>query len=181
VVYVAAAMSGPGQVKHSGRGDLIIGDGKSADLESVAAMFERAGVPCRISQNIKTDLWTKMIMNCAYNAISALGRSQYGRIVHSPTMRDLMTRVIEEAVAVACADGASLSSPEMVETAFKLGEVMAGARSSTAQDIHRGKITEIDSLNGYVVRKGAEFGIATPVNYTLWALIKLLEQSARVE
>jgi 2-dehydropantoate 2-reductase len=69
----------------------------------------------------------------------------------------------------------------MVETAFKLGEVMAGARSSTAQDIHRGKITEIDSLNGYVVRKGAEFGIATPVNYTLWALIKLLEQSARVE
>src|SRR5262249_43556455 len=84
VVYVAAEMSGLGQVKHNGRGDLVIGDLAGTNrrtVENLAAMFVRAGVPCGISQNIQADLWTKLIMNCAYNAISALGRARYGRIV----------------------------------------------------------------------------------------------------
>src|SRR5439155_14649732 len=76
VVYVAAAMTGPGRVKHTGRGDLIVGDpqgGRRADLERLAALFARAGVPCAVSDDIEAELWTKMSMNCAYNAVSALG------------------------------------------------------------------------------------------------------------
>src|SRR5205085_1289330 len=75
VVYVAVAMTAPGRVKHSGRGDLIIGNvwrDHPNDLQTFAALFESAGIPCRISENIEADLWTKMIVNCAYNAISAL-------------------------------------------------------------------------------------------------------------
>jgi 2-dehydropantoate 2-reductase len=183
VVYVAVAISEPGRIRHSGRGDLIIGDSTGSkngrDLSAIAATFERATIPCRVSGNIEADLWTKMIMNCAYNAISALGRSQYGPIVQNPWARGVMTQVTEEAIAVAGAAGVRLPDG-MVEAVLKLAETMSGATSSTAQDIARGSRTEIDSLNGYVVRLGAQLGVAAPVNQTLHGLVKLLEESTRV-
>jgi 2-dehydropantoate 2-reductase len=186
VVYVAAAMTAPGRLKHSGRGDLILGDlpGRAAEdghrrrlLESLASLFERAAVPCRVSQNVEGELWMKMIMNCAYNAVSALGRAQYYRATANRWTREVMVKVVEEAVAVARAAGVRLPEVNMVETMLAISETMAHATSSTAQDLARGKRTEIDSLNGYVVRRGAELGVATPVNQTLHALVKLLEES----
>jgi 2-dehydropantoate 2-reductase len=183
VVYVACAMTAPGRVKHSGRGDLIIGDlfGSGRDLESVAAVFTNAGVPCRVSDNIAGDLWTKMIINCAYNAISALGRAQYARLVSNLWTRELMKQVTEEAVAIARAAGVRLPEADMVQAVWKLADTMSHASSSTAQDIARGNRTEIDSLNGYLVRRGAQLGVATPVNQTLHALVKLLEESSQVK
>ena len=181
VVYVAAEMTAPGQVKHNGRGDLVIGDLAGTNhrtVETVALMFVRAGIPCRISQNIQADLWTKLIMNCAYNAISALGRARYGRIVDNPHSRELMRQVTEEVMAVARAAGVHFPEGDMVEAVYQLGRAMANALSSTAQDIARGKRTEIDSLNGYVARRGAELGVPAPVNQTLFALVKLFEESA---
>jgi 2-dehydropantoate 2-reductase len=184
VVYIAAAMTGPGRVRHSGRGDLIIGDPSlhhgtgESELEEVAATFTRAGIPCRISANITIELWEKLIMNCAYNAISALSRMKYGRIARDPGSMEVMKRVVTEAVAVGSAAGVQLSADTMIEAALKLGgEAMPEALSSTAQDIARGKPTEIDSLNGFLVRRGAENGVPTPVNQTLYSLVKLLEQS----
>jgi 2-dehydropantoate 2-reductase len=173
VVYVAAAITAPGYIKHSGRGDLVIGG-----PPAVAAMFVRAGIPCRVSENIETDLWTKMIMNCAYNAISALSRAKYGRVVSNPWTRDLMREVGAEAVAIARAAGVQLPDADMNSVVLRLAEAMPEATSSTAQDIARGNRTEIDSLNGYLVRRGAELGIATPFNQTLHALVKLLEEPA---
>jgi len=186
VVYVAAAMAEPGRVKHSGRGDLILGDllGRAEEdryrlyqLESVASVFERAGVPCRVSENVEGELWMKMIMNCAYNAISALGRARYYRATGNRWTREVMLKVIEESMAVAWAAGVRLPEVDMVETVLAISETMANATSSMAQDVARGKRTEIDSLNGYVVRRGVELGVATPVNQTLHALVKLLEES----
>jgi 2-dehydropantoate 2-reductase len=185
VVYVGAEMTAPGCVKHTARGDLVIGDlprrspGDNARqrwLESLAALFARAEVPCRVSDNVEADLWTKLIMNCAYNAISALSRARYGRIVSNQYMRDVMRQVVEEVVAVARAAGVQMADVNLVEAIWKLAETMPGAISSTAQDISRGRHTEIDSLNGYVARRGAELGVATPVNQTLHALVKLLEE-----
>jgi 2-dehydropantoate 2-reductase len=180
-VYVAAEMSAPGQVTHTGRGDLVIGHRagwpRQPSLEKLAAMFERAEIPCRISPAIEIDLWSKMAMNCAYNAISALTRARYGPISQFQPVRHLMERAIAETVAVARAEGVSLSETAMVEAALRLGEAMQLATSSTAQDIARGRPTEIDSLNGYVSRRAAALGIAAPVSDTLYALVKLLEQS----
>ena len=183
VVYIAAAMVGPGRVKHTGRGDLIIGDAFSnhdanrSDLEEVAATFTRAGVPCRISDNITVELWEKLIMNCAYNAISALTRKKYGPIAEDAGTIEVMKRVVIEAVAVAGAAGVTLSVSGMTEAVIKLGQAMPETLSSTAQDIARGKPTEIDSLNGFLVRKGAELGVPTLVNQTLYSLVNLLEQA----
>ena len=119
-----------------------------------------------------------MAMNCAYNALSALTRAQYGRIVRSEPVRHFVMRAIAETVALARAEGVLLSERAMVEAALRLAEKMTGATSSIAQDIARGRPTEIDSLNGYVARRGAALGIATPVNDILVAMVKLLEESA---
>jgi 2-dehydropantoate 2-reductase len=184
VVYIAAEMSGAGQVKHSGRGDLVIGNPVSnqgaseSELAEIAEAFKRAGVPCRISQNITLELWTKLIMNCAYNALSALSRARYGRLVDDAGSIEVMKQVVAEGVAVGNAAGVRLSADKLIAAVVELGRVVPEALSSTAQDIARGKFTEIDSLNGFLVRRGAETGVPTPVNQTLHSLVKLLERSA---
>jgi len=182
VVYVASSIPAPGRVKHSGRGDLVLGDplGTGAGLPPLAAIFERAAIPCRVSQNIAADLWTKMIMNCAYNAISALGHVRYGRILETAAARDLMAQVTREVIAVAGAEGAALEFEAMIAGVEKLGQAMSAALSSTAQDIDRGRRTEIDSLNGYVVARAAQLGIPAPANQALFTLVKLLEESGSV-
>ncbi len=180
-VYVAVAVSAPGEITHTGRGDLVMGYRagwpRRPELAGIARLFESAGIPCRISENIEAELWTKMAMNCAYNAISALGRERYGRILEFAPARDLMRRAIIETTAVARAEGVDLPDDDLVEAAMKLGEAMRDATSSMAQDLARGRRTEIDSLNGYVARRGAELGVPAPVNEMLATLIGLLERS----
>jgi 2-dehydropantoate 2-reductase len=185
VVYIAVEMVGLGRVKHSGRGDVIVGDpspnhdASESDLAKIATTFMRADVPCRISENITAELWEKLIMNCAYNALSALSRSKYGRIARDSGTVEVMKRVVNEAAAVGNAAGVKLSAEKMFAAVLKLGaEAMPEAVSSTAQDIARGKPTEIDSLNGFLVRRGAELVVPTPVNETLYSLVKLLERPA---
>jgi 2-dehydropantoate 2-reductase len=183
VVYIAAEMSGSGQVKHSGRGDLVIGNPASkqgaseSELAEIAEIFIRSGVPCRVSQNITLELWKKLIMNCAYNALSALSRARYGRLVDDAGSVELMNQVVAEGVAVGNASGVRLPADMLIAAVLELGRVVPEALSSTAQDIARGKSTEIDSLNGFLVRRGAEMGVPTPVNQTLYSLVKLLERT----
>src|SRR5205823_5211741 len=143
------AMTGPGQVRHTGRGDLVVGDpwgGRRGDVERLAALFARAGVPCAVSDNVTGELWAKMVMNCAYNAVSALGRARYGRIAQDAGAREVMRLAVEETVAVGRACGVRFPDGDLVEAAYRLGEAMSQATSSTAQDVARGKRTEIDSL-----------------------------------
>jgi 2-dehydropantoate 2-reductase len=177
VVYVAASVPEPGQVKHVGRGDLVVGPREST--ERVATLFERAGVPCRISDNIEGELWTKLIWNCALNAVSALGRARYGPIAASPDAWRVVETVVYEVLAVARAAHIrppGLEDPQVaLAGALKIATQMSGALSSTGQDLQRGKRTEIDSLNGYIARRGAELGVPTPVNQALYALVKLAE------
>ncbi len=178
VVYVAASVPEPGRVKHVGRGDLIFGP-RNEKTERVASLFSRANVPCRISDNIAGELWTKLIWNCALNAVSALGRAKYGQIAASADARKVVESAVDEVLAVARAADIhppGLEDPKAaIAGAFKIAAQMAEALSSTAQDMNRGKRTEIDSLNGYVSRRGAELGVPTPVNHALYALVKLAE------
>jgi 2-dehydropantoate 2-reductase len=181
VVYVAASVPEPGRVKHAGRGDLVVGP-RSQRTEQFAALFERARVSCRISDNIAGELWTKLTWNCALNAISALGRAKYGQIAASPDARKVIETAVYEVLAVAKAAGVhppGFEDPQVaLAGAFKIATQMAEALSSTAQDMNRGKRTEIDSLNGYISRRGAELGVPTPVNHALYTLVKLVEGRA---
>ncbi len=182
VVYVGCQMAGPGHVRHTGRGDLVVGGSGGAGMEraaAVAALFERAGVPCRVSDNVDGELWTKLIINCAYNAVCALSRLPYGPMIASPWSREVMPQVVDEAVAVARAEGVRLDTDDLMGRVWKIGEAMPAQISSTAQDIGFGKPTEVDALNGYVARRGEALGVPAPVNRTLHALVKLLELAAR--
>jgi 2-dehydropantoate 2-reductase len=178
VVYVAASVPEPGRVKHVGRGDLVFGP-TNEKTERATALFTRAGVPCRVSENIEGELWTKLVWNCALNAVSALGRAKYGQIAASADARKVVETVVDEVLAVAHAANVyppGLEDPKTaIAGAFKIATQMAEAFSSTAQDMNRGKRTEIDSLNGFVSRRGAELGVAAPVNHALYALVKLAE------
>jgi 2-dehydropantoate 2-reductase len=183
VVYVGVQMDGAGVVRHTGRGDLVIGlpramparGNADGDLAAISGLFEAAGVRCPVAADIDAALWTKLTLNCAFNAISALGGSRYGRMAANPSVRAVMEEAIAEVVAVAVAEGVVLDAAELVAATWKLADAMPGQRSSTAQDLERGKATEIDALNGLVARVGAKAGVATPVNATLHALVKLRE------
>jgi 2-dehydropantoate 2-reductase len=186
VVYVATAMPEPGAVQHFGRGDLVIGppDAAAASdaalngrLQAVAEFFAAAQVPVRISPDVVAELWNKLLVNCAYNAISGLAQLPYGRMAALPAIREVQRAVVHEVVAVAQADGQNLQLEAALATMEGIATAMPAQLSSTAQDMARGKPSEIDHLNGYVARRGAELGIATPVNQTLHALVKLVEAS----
>jgi 2-dehydropantoate 2-reductase len=187
VVYVAAAMPEPGHVKHSGRGDLVVGEftGRNVGVESqsprteqIAAMFASAKVPCRISSNISADMWLKFITNCGANAVSAIAQASYGEIARYEESRELMRRVVQEAIAVGRAAGVRMPEAGFTEKWLENLGKFGDAFSSTAQDLAHGKRTEIESLNGYILRRGAELGVPTPSNFALYAMVKLLEETA---
>ena len=174
-VYVATAMAGPGRVRHNGRGDLILGASQAS--EGLAAAFTAAGIPATVSERALDALWGKLIMNCAYNALSALTQLPYGRLVQGEGVVASMTDVVRECVAVAEAAGVSVQ-PDIFDSVMALSVAMADQRSSTAQDLARGRPSEIDHLNGYVVRKGMALGVPTPANRMLHTLVKLAERKA---
>ncbi len=172
-VYVATDMAAPGHVRHHGRGDLIVGaqDG----CEEVAEVLHACGVPAAVSDTVVSALWSKLVMNCAYNALSAVAQVPYGVLVDVAEVPPVMDDVVAECRAVATAAGIALEGPDL-ESVLALARAMPRQYSSTAQDVARGKPTEIDYLNGYVVRKGEELGVPTPVNRLLHAMVKVVEQ-----
>jgi 2-dehydropantoate 2-reductase len=172
VVFLGSDMRAPGVVKHHGSGELVIDPVRT--IAGLDQIFEAAAIPTRVSDNVRGELWRKLIINCAYNAISALARKPYGQTVPSPGVRDVMRDIVAECLAVATADG--IHVPADVDAAmWGIVETIPQQYSSTAQDILRGKPTEIDYLNGHIVTRGKALGIGTPVNQVLWALVKLIE------
>ena len=172
VVYVATEMAGPGHVRHHGRGELVIEP--ASNSAEVARQFSAAGLPTEVSANVRGALWAKLILNCAYNALSAIAKMPYGRLVLAPGVTDVMRDVVAECRAVAAADGVLLP-PDVDAAVRRIAETMPTQFSSTAQDLMRGKPSEIDHLNGHVLRRGEALGVPTPANRVLHTLVKLVE------
>lgn len=172
VVYVATEMAGPAHVRHHGGGDLVIGPFDSS--AAIASLLIAAGVPTEVSARVLDALWSKLIINCAYNALSAISQLPYGELVREPHVLETMRHIFNESVGVARADGITLPE-DLWQSLVEISVNMAGQRSSTAQDLARGKRSEIDHLNGYVVRRGRELGLGAPVNLALLCTVKLME------
>ncbi|GGD64313.1 2-dehydropantoate 2-reductase [Caballeronia grimmiae] len=172
VVYVATELAGPGHVRHHGRGELVIEP--SSMSEEVARTLSAASVPTEISDNVRGALWAKLVLNCAYNALSAIAQTPYGRLVQGEGVTRVMRDIVDECLAVANADGVTI--PGDVDAAVRgIAQTMPNQYSSTAQDMARGKRSEIDHLNGLIVRRGEALGVPTPANRMLHVLVKLLE------
>jgi 2-dehydropantoate 2-reductase len=184
VVYVAVALGAPGVVRHFGRGDLAIGalpGGTQSSvpewptLQTLVDFFASAQVPVRIVPDVAVELWTKLLVNCAYNAISALAQMPYARLAALADIRVLQQDIVHEVIAVAAASGVSLPLQPSLDAVAKIAAGMPQQLSSTAQDMARRKPSEIDHLNGFIARRGRELGVPTPVNQALQALVKLVE------
>ena len=188
VVYVATEMSGPGHVRHMGRGELVIASdiGTAAPTgrvdrgmtsADIVALFGQAGVPVDLSDNVLGALWGKLLLNCGYNAISAITDLPYGRMAALPDIVRTVRGAVAECLAVA--EALQVKIPGDVWAAVeRIASSMPAQFSSTCQDLRRGKPTEIDHLNGYVAREGERLGVATPINRTLFALVRALEAKA---
>lgn len=174
-VYVAVTLAEPGVVRHLGGGALLMPDGET--VEPIAALFEGAGVAVTRSDNLLGALWAKLIVNCAWNALSAVTRRPYGELIRVAGVEALLTAVVEECLAVARAlEVVVPGDSQAAVRAIAVG--MAEQRSSTAQDLARGRPSEIEHLNGYLVRRAEACGVAVPVNRTLLTLVRALETSA---
>ena len=181
VVYVAAGMIGQRTMKHHGRGELLIGSlgnitaDDQENLEGIRHLFEAANVPCLITSQIKRDMWLKFLVNCSFNAISGIGQIPYGEMVKSPEIVQLIKEITKEFLAIAALEDVKISLLEALSANDSIATTMVTQVSSTAQDLSRGKKTEIDFLNGYIVELGRRHGIATPYNESVHALVKMLE------
>ena len=184
VVYVATEIPAPGFVKHHGRGELVIGTMQISrlrdpqkTLQDIVLLFGSAQVPVQISQNVMAELWSKLMINCAFNAISGLAQIQYEKLAALESVRSTQTALVKEVIAVAQADGIHLSETVALQAVAQISVTMGSQKSSTAQDMARSKPSEIDHLNGFIVRRGQALGVPTPVNQALFALVKLVESS----
>jgi 2-dehydropantoate 2-reductase len=132
-------------------------------------------VPVVVAPDVMEQLWSKMMVNCAYNAISALAQAPYGRLAAVPEVRAVQEAVVREVVAVAAAEGIALPLDASLQAMQRIAVAMPAQLSSTAQDVARRKPSEIDHLNGFVARRGRDLGVPVPINETLHALVKLVE------
>jgi 2-dehydropantoate 2-reductase len=184
VVYVATGLVAPGVVEHLGGGALVMGPWATRPvarerLDSICDRFRSAGITVDVSDRVLDVMWGKLMANCAYNAISAITQLDYQTLTTGDDIRDLMRNVVAEVVAVGRAQGVQFTDD--IETAtWRIAQTMPRQRSSTAQDLDRGRPTEIDWINGQIVTDGRALGIPTPANHALWSLVRLLERSGQL-
>ena len=176
-----STLVGPGEIRHAGVGPTVIGtlDGGSRSMaETAADMFNGAGLQTRVSGDVRGDIWGKVLVNLGINALTALTGLRNGQLLEIPELRLLMRLAVEEGMMVAEADGVDLGPLDHLAHVYEVAEATGVNRSSMLQDVDRGRRTEIDALNGAVVRLGEKLGVETPVNRALTALVKGLEHGA---
>jgi len=172
---------GPGSIRHSWMGDTTIGelDGQVTErLEQVAEAIRQSEIKLTVSRSVDQLLWTKLVNNCAMSPLAALLRVKNGQLVERPEARELLRAVVREVSSVAEARGVALPFSETVEKVEANCRNNATNKMSMLQDVERGAPTEIDYINGAVVREGEAVGIPTPINWTLTQLVKALDYPA---
>ena len=179
MVYAAIAMSAPNEVTHFGAGNLIIGNtipGQDKDrLNFLSEMLRLAKIPTKVSETMLEVMWEKFIINCVFNALSAIAHIKYAQLMQSPGIPDLADQIRSECFLIAKHEGVILDEQHITDAIAQIPIHMPQQYSSTAQDIAKGKATEIDYLNGSIVEKGKQHGIPTPINQMLYTLIKMRE------
>lgn len=178
--YVGGSPLGPGHVIAGYHGkDTHIGeiDGRITDrVQRMAQALSAAGLQTHVSGNILGTIWDKLLINVATGAVTAITGLTYGQLYRQPQLQALGVAAVEEAMAVARAQGVALSISDPLQAWSKAGAGLGeDFKTSMLQSVEKGSVTEIDFVNGAVVRLGEALGVATPVNRTLVALVKGIE------
>ncbi|RKX91055.1 MAG: 2-dehydropantoate 2-reductase [Spirochaetes bacterium] len=178
VTSQGATFLGPGEINHAGNGPthLCMSDKHNEKLKPFVETLNKAGFEADIEDNIENLVWSKLIINVGINALTAITNLENGRLLEFQDLKSIMDDLVAEGVAVAAEKGVTLTFPDPLQTVFDVAEKTAKNRSSMLQDFDRGNRTEIDFINGAIVREGSILGINTPVNKTIAGLVRTMER-----
>jgi len=172
-----ATMLGPGSIRHAGIGPTTIGmwadDGKDKVLY-IAKFLTEAGIKTEAVDDIQSVIWNKLLVNVGINAITALTGIKNGQLLDLSATQDISRAAVEEAIELARAQGIMIRE-DAVEHVFEIAKATSPNRSSMGQDVDNKRLTEIEAINGFVVREAFKIGLNVPINKTLTALIETLQ------
>ena len=179
--FPAGRLLEPGHVQWDVKGDTTLGpfEPQPAGTDEIARLADactRAGMPTQAVADARGPQWRKLIFNAATNPLGALTGLTHGRVCEREDLRALVTNLVNEGKAVAAAQAIRLDADpeELIDHAARK-DVAYDHRASMLQDVEARRATEIDYLNGGIVRFGREHGVATPLNEAVWALVKGVE------
>jgi 2-dehydropantoate 2-reductase len=177
VTSEGATLLGPGKIRHAGQGETIIGPGgdPNGPAENLVSAFGQAGFKTKSVDNVRDLIWGKLIINVGINALTAITRLKNGRLPEVPGTRLVLKEAVKEAVAVAAAKNIQLPYPDPLGRVIQVCEATAGNMASMLQDVLKEKETEVDAINGAIVREGEALGVPTPVNLTLTSLVHAIQ------
>lgn len=174
VAYIYSKIAEAGVIDHYKKGAVAIGElmgHESARLLAIRDLFAAAGIPCHLAKDIRRSKWEKMCWNCVFNPVTVLIDDRVAQALDHPEMMGVIRQIVGEVAAVSAALKVPLP-PDMPERVVKATQEIRDIHTSMYDDWKAGRPTEIDYLNGYIVQKGRELGIPTPVNEALTAMIK---------
>ncbi len=181
VAFIYSKIVEPGVIDHYKKGAVAIGELMGHESERVLQIrdvFTAAGIPCRLSKDIRRSKWEKMCWNCVFNPITVLINDRVSKALEHPEMMRVIHQIVDEITAVSAAVKVPLPQ-DMPERVVKWTQEIRDIHTSMYDDWKAGRPTEIDYLNGYIVQKGRELGVPTPVNEALTAMIKTITEKEK--
>ncbi|HMS83728.1 MAG TPA: 2-dehydropantoate 2-reductase [Nitrospira sp.] len=178
VAYIYSKIAEPGVIDHYKKGTVAIGEFmgyESARVLAIRDLFAAAGIPCHLSKDIRRSKWEKMCWNCVFNPVTVLIDDHVAKALDHPEMVGVIRQIVGEVAAISAAMKVPLPL-DMPERVVKATQEIRDIHTSMYDDWKAGRRTEIDSLNGFIVQKGRELGIPTPVNEALTAMIKTITE-----
>ena len=177
VTAEGATLLGPGHVRHAGKGETVIGpEGSSGgSVEKIASVFNTAGFDTRTVKEVNDVIWGKLVINVGINALTAITRLKNGRLPDIEGTKRVMEQAVQEAVSVAQLKGVCLPYQDPYERVLQVCRATAGNVASMLQDVLKQRVTEVEFINGAIVREAEALGIPTPVNYTLTSLVEAIQ------
>jgi 2-dehydropantoate 2-reductase len=178
VAFIYSKIAAPGLIDHYKKGAVAIGElmgHESERLLQIRDLFTSAGIPCQLSKDIRRSKWEKMCWNCVFNPLTVLIDDKVSKALEHPEMMRVIHQIVAEVTAVSAAVKVPLPS-DMPDRVVKWTQEIRDIHTSMYDDWKAGRQTEIRNLNGYIVDTGRAFGVPTPVNEALTAMIKTLTE-----
>lgn len=182
VAFIYSKIAAPGVIDHYKKGAVAIGElmgHKSPRVLAIAELFKQAGIPCQLTEDVRKSKWEKMCWNCVFNPLTVLVDDKVAKTLDHPEMLRVIHQIVAEVASVAAAVKVPLAA-DMAEKVVRWTEEIRDIHTSMYDDWKAGRPTEIDYLNGYVVKLGREWGVPTPANEMLTALIKTITERDRI-
>jgi len=175
---IGVTFIGPGEIRHAGIGETVLGAWAHVDEEDVVRLRDvlaDVGLITKVTSDVRSELWSKLVVNAAINPLGAIAAVPNGRLVRDKRLLAVLDGVCREAVAVAKAEGAHVDGEELRHRTQLVAKRTAANRGSMLQDLDRHRQTEIDAITGPIVRAAARHRILVPLNSALYAVVRARE------